>query len=98
MLCVQGLQDLDTAVKYYKEVLKYDATCVEAIACTATHFFYSEQPEIALRYYRSGQTLVRPVEAQVEALCVDRQDWHDIWGARVWLCVTLWGSVWCINN
>jgi len=33
-------------------VLKYDATNVEAIACIATHYFYSEQPEMALRYYR----------------------------------------------
>ena len=48
----QGLSDLDTAVTYYKEVLKYDSTCVEAIACIATHHFYSDQPEIALRFYR----------------------------------------------
>ena len=51
-VCVQGLNDLDTAVSYYKEVVKYDATNVEAIACIATHYFYSEQPEMALRFYR----------------------------------------------
>lgn len=49
---IQGLNDLDTAVSYYKEVVKYDATNVEAIACIATHYFYSEQPEMALRFYR----------------------------------------------
>lgn len=51
-MVVQGLGDLDTAVNYYKEVVKFDATNVEAIACIATHYFYSEQPEMALRYYR----------------------------------------------
>ncbi len=41
-----------TAVKYYNDVLKMDATNVEAIACIATDHFYSDQPEIALRFYR----------------------------------------------
>ena len=40
------------AVKLYKEVLHYDNTHVEAIACIATHHFYTDQPEIALRFYR----------------------------------------------
>ena len=51
-LCAQGMGDLDTAVTYYREVLKYDSTCIEAIACIATHHFYSDQPELALRFYR----------------------------------------------
>lgn len=46
------MNDLDSAVNYYKEVIKFDATNVEAIACIATHYFYSEQPEMALRFYR----------------------------------------------
>lgn len=29
-----------------------DSTNVEAIACLASHYFYTDQPEIALRYYR----------------------------------------------
>jgi tetratricopeptide repeat protein 8 len=29
-----------------------DASSVEAIACLAAHHFYSDQPEVALRYYR----------------------------------------------
>lgn len=48
----QGLGDLDTAVTHYRDVLKSDSTCVEAIACIATHHFYSDQPELALRFYR----------------------------------------------
>ena len=52
LFLIQGLGELDTAVGYYKEVLKVDATSVEAIACIGTHHFYSDQPEIALRFYR----------------------------------------------
>ncbi|XP_033115930.1 tetratricopeptide repeat protein 8-like [Anneissia japonica] len=48
----EGLMDMINAVKYYKDVLKYDNTHVEAIACIANHHFYSDQPEIALRFYR----------------------------------------------
>lgn len=48
----EALNDLNLAVKFYKEVLMYDAIDVEAIACIATHHFYSDQPEIALRFYR----------------------------------------------
>ena len=43
---------MTNAVKLYKEVLHYDNTHVEAIACIATHHFYTDQPEIALRFYR----------------------------------------------
>lgn len=44
---------MDLAVKYYKDVLNYEAIDVEAIACIAAHHFYNDQPEVALRYYRS---------------------------------------------
>ena len=39
-------------IKYYKEVLGSDSTHVEAIACIATNYFYSDQPEVALKFYR----------------------------------------------
>ena len=48
----EGLHNLTKAVKFYKDVLHYDATYVEAIACIGTHHFYSDQPEVALRFYR----------------------------------------------
>ncbi|XP_071963658.1 tetratricopeptide repeat protein 8-like [Antedon mediterranea] len=48
----EGLMDMINAVKYYKDVLKCDNTHIEAIACIANHHFYSDQPEIALRFYR----------------------------------------------
>ena len=49
---IQGLNDMKTAVAEYKNALHQDNMCVEAIACIATHHFYSDQPEIALNYYR----------------------------------------------
>lgn len=49
----EELQDMNNAVKYYKDVLHFDNTHVEAIACIATNHFYTDQPEIALRFYRS---------------------------------------------
>ena len=43
---------MEDAVQVYKDVLHYDNTHVEAIACIATQHFYTDQPEIALRYFR----------------------------------------------
>ncbi|XP_012873240.1 PREDICTED: tetratricopeptide repeat protein 8 isoform X2 [Dipodomys ordii] len=40
------------AAEYYEKVLKQDNTHVEAIAYIGSHHFYSDQPEIALRFYR----------------------------------------------
>lgn len=34
------------------QVLAFDASNVEAIACLGAHYFYSDQPEIAIRFYR----------------------------------------------
>ena len=34
------------------QVLELDASCVEAIACLASHHFYSDQPEVALQYFQ----------------------------------------------
>jgi Tfp pilus assembly protein PilF len=34
------------------QVLQLEGCNIEAIACLAAHHFYSDQPEIALRYYR----------------------------------------------
>ena len=43
---------MEQSLAHYHQVLKTDSTCIEAIACIATHHFYDDQPEIALRYYR----------------------------------------------
>ena len=40
------------AVRVYKDVLNFDNTHIEAIASIATQHFYTDQPEIALRFFR----------------------------------------------
>ena len=40
------------SIDYYKVILKHDASNVEAIACLGTNFFYTDQPEVALKFYR----------------------------------------------
>ncbi|KAL0585996.1 hypothetical protein ABG067_004319 [Albugo candida] len=46
------LQDIDQSTACYKEVLKVEACNVEAIACLASNYFYTDHPEIAVGYYR----------------------------------------------
>jgi len=46
------INDQDNAVANYKQVLRSDPGCIEAIACMAAHHFYNDQPEVALRFYR----------------------------------------------
>ena len=47
-----ALGELDEGVELYKQTLRWDASNVEAVACLASHHFYSDQPEMALRHYR----------------------------------------------
>jgi tetratricopeptide repeat protein 8 len=39
-------------VGIYKQVLSFDSSNVEALSCLASNFFYTDQPELALRLYR----------------------------------------------
>ena len=48
----EALGNLSLSAKYYKNVLNEDSTHVEAIACIGMNHFYSDQPELSLRYYR----------------------------------------------
>ena len=48
----EGLNDLETSTKFYKDVLHADAMNTEALASIATHFFYTDQPEVALKFFR----------------------------------------------
>ena len=50
------MNNIPSATEYYKDVLKEDNTHVEAIACIGSNHFYTDQPEIALRFYRSAAT------------------------------------------
>eukprot|EP00940_MAST-03C_sp_MAST-3C-sp2_P001179 g1179.t1 len=40
------------SIRLYRQVLRQDPTSVEAISCLASHYFYTDRPEIALRFYR----------------------------------------------
>ncbi|XP_038606707.1 tetratricopeptide repeat protein 8 isoform X3 [Tachyglossus aculeatus] len=48
----EEMNNISMAAEYYKDVLKQDNTHVEAIACIGSNHFYSDQPEVALRFYR----------------------------------------------
>ena len=52
------MNDISSAAECYKEVLRQDNTHMEAIACIGSNHFYSDQPEIALRFYRCASPLV----------------------------------------
>ena len=51
--CLQQLGEATKSIEQYKEILIHDAGNVEAIACVGNHFFYSDQPELAVKFYRS---------------------------------------------
>ena len=53
---LQALNNMTEAVKYYKDVLHQDNMNIEAIACIGTHYFYTDQPEVALKFYRYNST------------------------------------------
>lgn len=48
----ENIGDLEQAAGLYRQALQDDAINVEALACLAANAFYSDQPEISLRYYR----------------------------------------------
>jgi tetratricopeptide repeat protein 8 len=48
----EELRQPEDSVSTYKEVLKYDSSNTEAMACIAAHFFYTGQPEWALVFYK----------------------------------------------
>lgn len=53
----QEMNNISSATEYYRDVLKQDNTHVEAIACIGSNHFYTDQPEIALRFYRLDKML-----------------------------------------
>ena len=46
------INDLLMSSTMYRNVLKMDPSCVEAMASLGSQYFYNRQPEVALRYYR----------------------------------------------
>jgi hypothetical protein len=47
-----ALNNSEASLALYKQVLHIEASNVEAMACMAAHQFYTDQPEVALRFYR----------------------------------------------
>ena len=48
----EDIGDVENSVATYKQVLKMDASNIEAIACLGAYFFYDGTPEIAVKFYR----------------------------------------------
>ncbi|KAF6028481.1 TTC8 [Bugula neritina] len=46
------LNNITESSVFYKQVLSTDNMNIEAIACIGSNYFYSDQPEIALKFYR----------------------------------------------
>jgi len=46
------LNDPGKAVSFYKKILIFDNSSIESIAQLASYHFYTDQPEVALRFYR----------------------------------------------
>lgn len=46
------MDQLEISANLYKQIVHQDAMNIEAIACIGLQHFYSEQPEMAMRYYR----------------------------------------------
>lgn len=46
------LNDPAKAIVYFKKVIVFDNSNIESVASLASYHFYTDQPEIALRFYR----------------------------------------------
>ncbi len=49
----EELRQPEDSFSAYKQVLNYDSSNTEAVACVAAHFFHTGQPEWALVLYKS---------------------------------------------
>ncbi|GBG34007.1 Tetratricopeptide repeat protein 8 [Hondaea fermentalgiana] len=57
------MRDGDQSLRAFKDVLRHDPSHVEAIASLGAHYFYSDQPEIALRFYRRLLEITQSTES-----------------------------------
>ena len=46
------MNDVQASTYLYKDVLKYESSNIEAMACLGSQYFYHEQYEIALQFYK----------------------------------------------
>jgi|TARA_B110000208_G_scaffold48886_3_gene64602 tetratricopeptide repeat protein 8 len=79
----EGIGKVEQSIALYKEALALEPSCVEAMASLASHHFYSDQPEVAMRYYRRllqvGPTMQHSVELWNNlGLCAFYASQHDM--------------------
>lgn len=48
----EDLRQPETSIANYKQVLSFDSSSTEAVACVAAHCFYTGQQELALVFYK----------------------------------------------
>ena len=48
----ETMGETEKALALYRRVLLVDGSNVEAVACLASNHFYTDQPEVALKYFR----------------------------------------------
>ncbi|VDP54994.1 unnamed protein product, partial [Schistosoma curassoni] len=58
----QKLSNASQSVALYKEISQIDDMNVESLASIAMHYFYEDEPEVSLKYYRQvlGLTSISP--------------------------------------
>eukprot|EP00512_Aurantiochytrium_limacinum_P012009 CAMPEP_0171566610 /NCGR_PEP_ID=MMETSP0961-20121227/667_1 /TAXON_ID=87120 /ORGANISM="Aurantiochytrium limacinum, Strain ATCCMYA-1381" /LENGTH=473 /DNA_ID=CAMNT_0012120373 /DNA_START=246 /DNA_END=1667 /DNA_ORIENTATION=+ len=61
------INDAEKSLSTFKEVLRLDPSHIEAIASMGAHYFYSDQPEIALRFYRRLLEITQSTEGSSES-------------------------------
>lgn len=88
----QEMNNVSSATEYYRDVLKQDNTHVEAIACIGSNHFYTDQPEIALRFYRSEKLLHSDYTIHLQHLnkYLSLSDVSSRWVCTTVSCTTTW--------
>ncbi|KAJ3218003.1 Tetratricopeptide repeat protein 8 [Dinochytrium kinnereticum] len=77
----EELFDLQMSIKMYKKILHIDSSHVEALASLAANYFYDDQPEVALRYYRRLLQMGKESSAEIwnnMGLCTFYSQQYDL--------------------
>jgi tetratricopeptide repeat protein 8 len=49
---LEMISEYDKSISLYKNILVQDTCNFESLACIGSHYFYSDHPEVALKYYK----------------------------------------------
>jgi len=72
------LQNSEAALQTFKDVLKLDPSNIEAVASLGAHYFYSDQPEVALRFYKRLLELTQFSNHEDEGLNACAELWNNV--------------------